>query len=319
MIRLGKTWGLVQPSLAEVMPILPVSSLFSDDDLDEHQPGAQLCPAVPSCADGKGMKVLPSLWRVDFPLKTMAAMDITSAWTPQLRRRNFQVLTLRQHLRYMGKPTHLVIINLKDYLLVVFGYTIFNPGMIWIDYINNFPMCSYTSHFAISNLLQVNHHLSSVQNHCWLMISWGIILPFISWGLVHNPRRGLIPINQPGFNGMIEGLTQDPLLDPPGPGWQTLCRWTRSATGSKGPSERTPGRALSRCPPSGWCQVDSSGFPPVSAKAHGSKSHGIFPAKARRGARSVVVFFQLLPGSWAYLLVDQQKTVSFLSELCWKL
>ena len=27
----------------EVMPILPVSSLFSDDDLDEHQPGAQ-CP-----------------------------------------------------------------------------------------------------------------------------------------------------------------------------------------------------------------------------------------------------------------------------------
>ena len=26
---------------------------------------------------------------------------------------------------------------------------------------------------------------------------------------------------------MIEGLTQDPLLDPPGPGWQTLCRWTR--------------------------------------------------------------------------------------------
>jgi len=29
--------------IGEVMPILPVSSLFSDDDLDEHQPGAQ-CP-----------------------------------------------------------------------------------------------------------------------------------------------------------------------------------------------------------------------------------------------------------------------------------
>ena len=26
-------------------------------------------------------------------------------------------------------------------------------------------------------------HMSSVQNPCWLMISWGIILPNINWGL----------------------------------------------------------------------------------------------------------------------------------------
>ena len=31
---------------------------------------------------------------------------------------------------------------------------------------------------------------SSVQNPCWLMISSGIILPFIYWGLFHNPRTG---------------------------------------------------------------------------------------------------------------------------------
>ena len=47
-------------------------------------------------------------------------------------------------------------------------------------------------------------HLCSVQNPCWLMISWGIILPSIL-GMIIIQERG-IPITQPGFNGIIEGF-----------------------------------------------------------------------------------------------------------------
>ena len=42
-------------------------------------------------------------------------------------------------------------------------------------------------------------------NPGWLMISWGILLPFIYWGFFDNPRTGNPELNQPGFNGMIEG------------------------------------------------------------------------------------------------------------------
>ena len=33
----------------------------------------------------------------------------------------------------------------------------------------------------------LENYLSSVENLCWLMISWGIILPFIYWESVHTP------------------------------------------------------------------------------------------------------------------------------------
>ena len=41
-------------------------------------------------------------------------------------------------------------------------------------------------------------------NDGWLMISSGIILPSILGAIIIQERG--IPINQPGFNGMIEGI-----------------------------------------------------------------------------------------------------------------
>ena len=47
--------------------------------------------------------------------------------------------------------------------------------------------------------------MSIVQDPCWLMISWGIILASIL-GIIIIQERGIPKKNQPGFNGMIEGF-----------------------------------------------------------------------------------------------------------------
>ena len=50
---------------------------------------------------------------------------------------------------------------------------------------------------------QVSRREQWLLNPGWLMISWGILLPFIYWGFFDNPRTGNPELNQPGFNGMM--------------------------------------------------------------------------------------------------------------------
>ena len=77
------------------------------------------------------------------------------------------------------------------------GFSVQNPWLV--DDFNRKLTTIYRN-------LTVNHMgiLVDVTDKCWLMISWGIILPII-FGIIVIQERG-IPTNQPGFNGMIEGF-----------------------------------------------------------------------------------------------------------------